>query len=582
MLQLHPKKRSKYRNYDPTSLQKAFKEWQDGKLSVYKAAKLYGVPEQTLRDRATGVIKPTVNRSGPASLLSAEEEQDLCDHVKKMALFGYGYSYMELRLLATDTAVFSGKLPNNSKLLSEMWLVRFLKRHPDLKGLKPRSLSLVRAKAVSAETVAAYYQELNTVLQQYDLLTKPHRIFNIDETGITPEHKPPYVIGPKGMSIPAITSSRSETTTIIACCSATGQSVPPYFVFKGKRLNEDLLQGALPGTGACMSDKGWSNSSVFFQYISEHLSKHIPGGIGSDYTLILYDGASSHFSPLLINWALANKVVLMVLPAHSSHCLQPLDVGVFKPFKCAYNRACQEFLRANVGRQITRYDICSLACKAYTKALTPANIMNAFRKTGVVPFNSHVLSPEQFLPNEITCDQTNASSANLEVSENETIDSVSTFLKKKVPKFVPPIKRKFSSKLQTSGKEITNLQIAESLVKKSVSSATKKCKKFKVPVKDMPDEQIPGPSGVKTTVNVTNSPDSLYDSDIEDTDQDSDKCCVCRKFYVDRQDNDFISIISWGQCDMTECNHWVHLKYCTPVRVLRRHDKFFCPCHSNV
>lgn len=83
--------------------------------------------------------------------------------MRKGILFGYGYSYIELRILVKDTSVFSGKLPK-SKRLSEMWLVRFLKRHPDLKGLKPRTLSLIRAKAVSAETVAAYYKELDTVL----------------------------------------------------------------------------------------------------------------------------------------------------------------------------------------------------------------------------------------------------------------------------------------------------------------------------------------------------------------------------------------------------------------------------------
>lgn len=134
----------------------------------------------------------------------------------------------------------------------------------------------------------------------------------------------------------------------------------------------------------------------------------------------------------------------MVLPAHTSHCLQPLDVGVFKPFKCAYNKACHEFMRANVGRQITRSDICPLACKAYTKAFTPSNIINAFRKTGVVPFNSQVLSPEQFLPNQITCPpvETSSTSLNHDVSEGVANSSLSSFLQKKVPKFVPPFKVK--------------------------------------------------------------------------------------------------------------------------------------------
>ncbi len=80
-----------------------------------------------------------------------------------------------------------------------------------------------------------------------------------------------------------------------------------------------------------MSDTGWSNSEIFRQYITAHLSKHIPGGIGDEYTLLLYDGATSHVSASLIQWALSKKVILMVLPAHSSHLTQPLDVGVFKP-----------------------------------------------------------------------------------------------------------------------------------------------------------------------------------------------------------------------------------------------------------
>jgi len=552
-------------------------------MSVYKAAKLYGVPEQTLRDRARGLIKADVTKSGPAALLSEEEEQVLCDHITKMALFGYGYSYFELRVLATDTAIFSGKLNKNAKLLSEMWLIRFLRRHPSLKGLKPRGLSLVRAKAVSPEIVQNYYEELDKVLKKYDLHGKAHRIFNVDETGITPEHKPPNIVGPKGMTIPAITSPKSNTTTVIACCSATGQSVPPYFVFKGKRFSDDLLNGALPGTGACMSEKGWSNSEVFHKYITEHISKHIPGGLGHEYTLIMYDGATSHFSPSLIQWALQSKVVLMVLPAHSSHLLQPLDVGIFKPFKSAYNRACQEFLRQNVGRQITRYDICELACKAYVKALTPSNIINSFRKTGIVPFNMQAIAPECFMPNAITTEK-QSQSDQPESQPNECLQtSVASFLEHKIPRFVPPLKRKLTSKIQTSGKEITDSQLAATLIgsNKKADTVNKKIKKFATPFKAVSPCE-PGPSGVeKPSQSDTSSTGSSDDSDHEDNHPESEKCCVCKRFNVNKPNNDMIlSIITWGQCDMEGCGHWVHLKFCTKVRVLRRHDSFVCPCHS--
>ena len=48
------------------------------------------------------------------------------------------------------------------------------------------------------------------------------------------------------------------------------------------------------------------------------------------------------------------------------------------------NRAGQELLKNNVGREITNYDIFTLASQAYIIALTPSNIINAFKKTGIV------------------------------------------------------------------------------------------------------------------------------------------------------------------------------------------------------
>lgn len=56
----------------------------------------------------------------------------------------------------------------------------------------------------------------------------------MDETGISPEHRPPNVIAPLKEKAQSVTSPRSATTTLIACVNAAGTCIPPYFVFKGK------------------------------------------------------------------------------------------------------------------------------------------------------------------------------------------------------------------------------------------------------------------------------------------------------------------------------------------------------------
>ena len=67
---------------------------------------------------------------------------------------------------------------------------------------------------------------------------------------------------PRGHTPLAVVSNRSATTTTISTVNAIGQVLPPYIIFKGKRMCDDLLAGALPGTQA-ISEMGWSNTKVF-------------------------------------------------------------------------------------------------------------------------------------------------------------------------------------------------------------------------------------------------------------------------------------------------------------------------------
>ena len=64
------------------------------------------------------------------------------------------------------------------------------------------------------------------------------------------------------VKLQAITSPRSSTTTIIAAGNAVGNHVPPYYVFKGKRWNNNFLDGAPPGSNGKMSESGWSNTAI--------------------------------------------------------------------------------------------------------------------------------------------------------------------------------------------------------------------------------------------------------------------------------------------------------------------------------
>ena len=136
-------------------------------------------------------------------------------------------------------------------------------------------------------------------------MNHPDLIYILDETGLQPDHRPPNIVAPLDTRPQAITSPRSTTLTLIGCTNALGNSLPPFFVFKGKRYSEELLQGSTPGATGVMSDPGWSNKEIFQQYLNDHFLKYVRPS-PTEKLLLLYDGHSSHISPTLIQWARGN------------------------------------------------------------------------------------------------------------------------------------------------------------------------------------------------------------------------------------------------------------------------------------
>jgi hypothetical protein len=227
-------------------------------MSVCKAAKHFCVPEQTLRDRVKGKVTIDCVASGTAPILSEYEEAKV---VKIVANLGYGCTRQEVCDIASDYAVKLGKRQSDTPLTLN-WFRRFKKRWPELQVLKPRSLEVQRAKCTTADVVDSYFKGLKQTMTKYNLLDKPHLIFNVNEKGVTQNHSPPHVVTGADFHPNSVISGKSQTTTVLGCGSAAGLAIPPFYVFADKRLIPDLLKGATPGVDARMSDSGWSNTNI--------------------------------------------------------------------------------------------------------------------------------------------------------------------------------------------------------------------------------------------------------------------------------------------------------------------------------
>ena len=601
-------------------------------MSVYRAARAYGVPESTLRDRTRGNVDVDEAQPGPKRIFTREQEQELVEHVKYMANIGYGYSKTNVQYLAAEyfCSLSHGETEKikRDKPLSDCWFYGFLKRWPDLKLAKPQKLSMARARCASREALDNYFKELACILTKNNLHGSPERIYNIDETGVNTEHTPPKIICDADTDPQAVTSPRSSTISIIGGGNAIGNHIPPYFVFPGKRWNHQFLDGAPSGSAGEMSDNGWSNSAVFQNYLEKHFAKHanLDRKLKSSKTLILYDGHKSHISLLLVDWAKKNNVILFVLPPHTSHVTQPLDVGVFGPFKSMYSRECQLYMRSNPGLQVTKYDVAKLTAKPYLKAMSPENLQAAFRKAGVHPFSNKVVADSKLAPSTIYTSPDNKNKENKVVPQNPSdsngkehedklsrtlgtrqIDPPTTtenqessqpsafFESRKITRVVNRPKKRFTPPTldgTLSKKKNIAIMQASSLKKKlkentaasgaGQTPAKNSYKRIPLRVKSTNCKASPKPSKSATAASPGPGPSGCalgaisLSSESESSNEESSNCCVCGKFSPPAIKHCVnLIIVKWAQCD--KCDHWTHLSFCTETSVVRRHSEFLCP-----
>jgi len=392
----------KKKPYDKNNLKRAFDATLGG-MSVYRASRVYNVPESTLRDRTRQNVDINC-KHGAETLFTCEEERKLADHIVFMANIGYGYSVTDVRCMAADYARSLGKNVRAKGELSSDWFYGYMQRWAQLKAVKPQKLGLQRAKTASKATIDRYFEELGSILHRNGLLDAPERIWNVDETGFSTEHSPPKIVCAKDAKAQAVTSPRSKNVTMVGGINALGNHAPPFYIFPGKRWQDCFIEGAVAGSVGKMSDSGWINRGIFEEYVTSHLARYAALNVNLDdkpVTLVLYDGHKSHLSLTLTTWASERNIILFVLPPHSSHLTQPLDIGVFGPLKVFYNRECRAFMHANPGMSITTRDIARLTAKPFTKAFCTENITSAFRKSGIYPFNANAITDVQTAPSSI-------------------------------------------------------------------------------------------------------------------------------------------------------------------------------------
>ena len=180
-----------------------------------------------LYDRVSGRVAHGV-KPGPEPYLSQTEEKELVGHLKHSAKVGYGKTRRDVLCIVESSVSESGKL--RSSHVSDGWWRRFKECQGDLSLRQGDSTAHVRMDAMNQETIDHYFMLLRETLTTHGLLNKPSQIYNVDETGVPLNLRPPKIVTTKGRVTKKVryhTSGRKGQVTVVGCANASGQAIPP-------------------------------------------------------------------------------------------------------------------------------------------------------------------------------------------------------------------------------------------------------------------------------------------------------------------------------------------------------------------
>jgi hypothetical protein len=231
-------------------------------------------------------------------------------------------------------------------------------------------------------------EKLGKTLADYKI--QPHNLYNMDETSVKLSDQHVKVISKQGAPRPRKISDKfGEHLTLVLCVPASGTYVKPLLILALKTLPR-----LDPITETFFYISGQANGSItkqiFFNWTVDIFLPHIAEmrklyNEPDEWILLLVDGHNSRdFMPSIIEFN-AHKVLVLVLPAHSSTVLQPLDLQVNYQFK----RVLTDHFSIKKGepKEEQRIRLLNMSVQALQVALSPLYIKSGFSKAGIWPFS---------------------------------------------------------------------------------------------------------------------------------------------------------------------------------------------------
>lgn len=343
------------------------------------------IPASTLWHRANG-RRSKEEQAQNQQYLTITEEKSLVSHALRSARNGFPVplkSFCSLAYVIVRRRSSEHHIP--TKPPSAGWTRKFFKRNPEIKPRKSKPIDWKRHDHNIRSKAEEWFSVIGPEIQ--DPAIDSVNVYNMDETGVMLSN-PRSLKVLVGKDYDGFRGARvkRETITAIECISADGRSLHPLIIWPAATHRSTWTTHPTPGWHFAHSKSGYNDSVISLYWIKHVFDPQTKALAGNKPRLLISDGFGTHESLEILEFCYENCIILCRLPSHTSHKLQPCDVGVFSSLKTAY-RGQAELLDRGGANTIGKQHFTYLYSRARDEALTRRNILSGWSKTGLRPFN---------------------------------------------------------------------------------------------------------------------------------------------------------------------------------------------------
>lgn len=359
----------------------------------------------TLGRRIKGTQQARDLAHAKEQLFDSTDEETILKWVEEMDDAGFPINHQLLRQMAQS--ILKNRKINHQVGIN--WPAHFIKRHPQLKTAMAHYQEKCRMNSTANElSQRLFYCTLYNLVRKWRVT--PDCLWNCDEKGITAGRatgKEVVIVRASTRRPTLATGMNREFTSVLETVNARGQIIPPFIAWTGKTQRAGMYgwDGVHEEDATFTATaSGYMDDDAGFEYISEHFDVHTEKDeylpkkqqkkSAPPHRVLIVDGHHSHLHFRVIEYASSRNIHMICLPPHSTHIMQPLDVGCFGILAREYKKQLRNWVYNNaVNAPFHKKEFWECLVPARKATYTSDTIISAWKASGCWPIKRFQNAP---------------------------------------------------------------------------------------------------------------------------------------------------------------------------------------------